>query len=269
MPNEFQAGLADRRAAYKLYPQATPNAYAIDKRGMAPCRDACPTHQRAQGYIALIRERRFADAYRTIKEDNPFPSVCGRVCNHKCETACSRNLLEGPVSIMALKRFVSDWHGRQEQARQPPQPAIAADAQRVAIVGSGPAGLTAAQDLALAGYRVTVFEALPVAGGMMRVGIPEYRLPAAALQRDIDEIVALGVDLRLNSPVSDLDSLFAEGYQAVFVGVGAHKGRRLPIPGADLPGTLINTDFLRAARLGHAHAGGQEGRRARRRQRRL
>ena len=250
MPNEFQAGLADRRAAYKLYPQATPNAYAIDKRGTAPCRDACPTNQRAQGYIALIRERRFSDAYRTIKQDNPFPSVCGRVCNHKCETACSRNLLEGPVSIMALKRFVADWHIREEADKAPAAPTPDPDAPRVAVVGSGPAGLTAAQDLALAGYRVTVFEALPVAGGMMRVGIPEYRLPAHALQHDIDEILALGVDLRLNTPVNDLDSLFSQGYQSVFLAVGAHKGRRLPIPGADLPGTLLNTDFLRAARLG-------------------
>ncbi len=250
IPNDFQAGLAERRAAYKLYPQATPNAYAIDKRGMAPCRDACPTHQRAQGYIALIREKRFADAYKAIKEDNPFPSVCGRVCNHKCETACSRNMVDKPVSIMALKRFVADWHARQEGAGQGTGKTPAADAERVAVVGSGPAGLTAAQDLALAGYHVTVFEALPVAGGMMRVGIPEYRLPAAALQSDIDEILALGVELRLNSPVTDLDRLFADGYKAVFLGMGAHKGRKLPIPGNDLPGTLINTEFLRAARLG-------------------
>ncbi len=123
--------------------------------------------------------------------------------------------------------------------------------QRVAIVGSGPAGLTAAQDLVLAGYSVTVFEALPVAGGMMRVGIPEYRLSSDALQRDIDEILALGVDLKLNSRVDNLEKLFTEGYQAVFLAIGVHKGRKLPIPGADLPGVLVNTEFLRAVRLSH------------------
>jgi len=107
--DQFNVGLSERRAAYKLYPQAIPNAYVIEKRGIAPCRDACPIHQRAQGYIALIREGRYADAYRTIREDNPFPSICGRVCNHKCEDVCSRGQVDEPVSIMRLKRFVADW----------------------------------------------------------------------------------------------------------------------------------------------------------------
>jgi heterodisulfide reductase subunit A-like polyferredoxin len=107
--DQFNMELSERRAAYKLYPQAIPNAYVIDKHGRAPCRDACPIHQRAQGYVALVREGRYADAYRTIREDNPFPSVCGRVCNHKCEEACSRGKVDDPVNIMRLKRFVADW----------------------------------------------------------------------------------------------------------------------------------------------------------------
>ena len=108
-PDQFNVNMSERRAAYKLYPQAIPNAFVIEKQGRAPCRDVCPIHQRAQGYVALIREARFADAYRTIREDNPFPSICGRVCNHKCEDACSRGKVDEPVNIMRLKRFVADW----------------------------------------------------------------------------------------------------------------------------------------------------------------
>jgi heterodisulfide reductase subunit A-like polyferredoxin len=108
IPDKFNEGLAPRRAAFKLYPQAVPNAYAIEKRGIAPCRDACPASQRAQGYIALIRDGRWQDALRVIKMDNPFPGICGRICNHRCETACNRGLVDEPVNIRALKRFVTD-----------------------------------------------------------------------------------------------------------------------------------------------------------------
>ncbi len=108
MPGRFDEGMAQQRAAYKLYPQAVPNAYAIEKRGVAPCRDACPAGQRAQGYIALIREGRYEDAMRVIKEDNPFPGICGRICNHRCEEDCNRNLVDEPLSIATLKRFVAD-----------------------------------------------------------------------------------------------------------------------------------------------------------------
>src|SRR5450759_423547 len=120
--DEFNSGLSQRRAIYKPYPQAIPNAYAIEKSGVSPCRNACPINQRAQGYLALIREGRFADAYRTIKEENPFPSICGRVCNHRCEDECTRN--EGafgqPVNIMALKRFVADWWWSQDASVRKP-----------------------------------------------------------------------------------------------------------------------------------------------------
>ncbi|MDY6878608.1 MAG: FAD-dependent oxidoreductase, partial [Chloroflexota bacterium] len=225
---------------------------------MAPCRDACPTGQRAQGYIALIRERRFADAYRAIKEDNPFPAVCGRVCNHVCEDACSRGKVDEPVSIMRLKRFVADWaFEHPDEVRAALRPKIEAEEQgpaptgkKVAIVGSGPAGLTVAQDLRLNGHEVTVFEALPVAGGMMRVGIPAYRLPYDLLQREIDEIINLGIELRLNTRVDDVAALKEDGYDAVFVGVGAHSDIPLGIAGIDLPQMLAATDFLRDASLG-------------------
>jgi len=254
VPDRFNEGLAPRRAAYKLYPQAVPNAYAIEKKGISPCRDACPAGQRAQGYIALIREGRWEDALRVIKMDNPFPGICGRICNHRCETACNRGLLDEPINIRALKRFVTDKV--YAQPRQPVEPAPRLYPQRVAIIGAGPCGLTAAQDLVRAGYGVTVFEAMPVAGGMLRLGVPEYRLPTEIIEREVQDIIDLGVDLRLNHRVDNLDDVFAEGFDAVLIAVGAHEGVRLPIPGADLDGVLINTHFLRDVRLGRYGPGG-------------
>jgi heterodisulfide reductase subunit A-like polyferredoxin len=248
IPDPFNEGLAPRHAAHKLYPQAVPNAYAIEKLGISPCRDACPASQRAQGYIALIREGRYQDAMRVIKMDNPFPGICGRICNHRCETACNRGLVDEPINIRALKRFVTDKV--YAEPRPLIEPAERLYESRVAIIGAGPCGLTAAQDLAMAGYGVTVFEAMPVAGGMLRLGVPEYRLPTAIIEREVQDIVDLGVDLRLNTRVGNLDDIFEAGYDAVLIAVGAHEGIRLPLPGADLKGVLINTHFLRDVRLG-------------------
>jgi heterodisulfide reductase subunit A len=258
VPDAFNEGHGDHPAIYKSFAQAIPSIFKIDKRGVAPCRDACPTGQRAQGYIALIREGRFADSYRAIKEDNPFPAVCGRVCNHVCEEACSRGRVDEPVSIMRLKRFVADWaFEHPEEVAQAFQPRIDAEmaevestGKRVAVVGSGPAGLTVAQDLVLRGHAVTVFEALEVAGGMMRVGIPDYRLPAEVLQREIDEIIDLGVELKLNARVNDVVAL-KDTYDAVFVGTGAHDDIQLDIPGIDSPRVVGANDFLRGVNLSH------------------
>jgi heterodisulfide reductase subunit A-like polyferredoxin len=247
LPDGFNEGLSQRHAAFKLYPQATPNAYAIEKRGIAPCRDACPAGQRAQGYIALIREGRYADALRTIKEDNPFPAICGRVCNHRCEEACSRGKVDEPLNIHSLKRFVTDTVYAQPCVA--PASIEHKFAERVAIVGAGPCGLTAARDLCQLGYPVTVFESLPVAGGMLRVGIPEFRLQAETIDREVQDILDLGVELKLNHKVAQLDDLFAQGFKSVLVAVGAHDGVRLPVPGADLRGVMLNTDFLREVRL--------------------
>jgi heterodisulfide reductase subunit A-like polyferredoxin len=248
IPSHFDEGLVVQRAAHKLYPQAVPNAYAIEKRGIAPCRDACPAGQRAQGYIALIREGRYEDALRVIKEDNPFPGICGRICNHRCEDACNRGKLDDPINIHALKRFVTDKVYAQPRVR--PEPAERTYEEQVAIIGSGPCGLTAAQDLCRMGYGVAVFEALPVAGGMLRVGVPEYRLPSEIVDREVQDIVDLGVELRLNSRVDKLDDVFDEGFKAVLIAVGAHEGRLLPIEGVDLDGVMVATSFLRDVRLG-------------------
>ena len=249
IPDSFNENLGKRHAAYRLYPQAVPNAYAIEKRGISPCRDACPVNTRAQGYVALVREGRYSDALRVIKEENPFPGICGRICNHRCETACNRNLLDEPIAIKDLKRFIVDQV--YAQPREPIQPIPRTRSERVAIIGSGPCGMTAAMDLVKQGYGVTVFESLPVAGGMLRVGVPEYRLPARIVDREVQDIVDLGVELRLNTTVTNLDDLFNEGFNSILISVGAHEGKKLRIPGSDLEGVMINTRFLRDTRLGN------------------
>ena len=252
LPSEFELGLATRKVIYRPFPQAVPNAFVIDKVGIAPCQAACPAGQHAQGYISYIREAEFEEALRIIREDNPFASVCGRTCHHPCEGNCNRRLVDKPVSIMELKRFVVDY----VYSRGLPRP-IESQSQtreeRVAVVGSGPAGLTAAQDLVKLGYGVTVFEALPVAGGMMRTGIPEHRLPKGILQRDIDDILALGVELRLNSPIRDPTKLLkANGgeYDAVYLATGVSRVTHLGIEGEDLQGVLSAVPFLRQVNLG-------------------
>ncbi|MFL7814056.1 MAG: FAD-dependent oxidoreductase [Anaerolineales bacterium] len=251
VPDLFNEFLVSRTAVYKQYPQAIPNAYAIQKAGIAPCRDACPTGQRAQGYIALIREGRWEDALRVIKMDNPFPGICGRICNHRCEDACNRGKLDEPINIRALKRFVTDKVYESPRPTIPPAEILHPD-QGVAVIGAGPCGLTAAQDIIQGGYPVTVFEALPVAGGMLRVGVPEYRLPAEIVDREVQDIIDLGVDLRLNHRVDDLDQLFQDGFRAVLIAAGAHEGIRPSIPGSKLDGVLVSTNFLRDVRLGQS-----------------
>jgi heterodisulfide reductase subunit A len=256
LPHEFDQRLSQRRAAYRLFPQAVPGAYAIDKKGTPPCRAACPAGVNVQGYVALIGAGKCAEALELIRRELPFPGICGRVCPHPCEAACARSRAEGPVSIAALKRFVADWELEQlkgtAELGEPPkaQPTFL---ERVAVVGAGPAGLTAAYQLAKKGYRVTVFEALPVAGGMMAVGIPEYRLPREVLEYEIDAIRKLGVDIITNTALGrnfSLDDLFSRGYRAVFLAIGAHKGQKLRAPGKGLPGVYDGITFLREINLG-------------------
>ncbi len=249
LPDLYEEGLKDRRAAYRLYAQAVPSAYAIEKRGVAPCRDACPAGQRAQGYIALIAQGRYREAFRTIKEDNPFPSVCGRTCHHPCEGHCTRALADEAVGIMSLKRFVMDY--ALAYGREPVTPIARTRPEWVAVIGAGPAGLTAAHDLVKQGYGVTVYEALPVAGGMMRVGIPAHRLPKGVLQQDIDDILALGVVLKTNSPIKDPAQLLKQGYNAVCLATGiSSRDPAIGLEGEDAAGVISAATFLRKINLG-------------------
>jgi heterodisulfide reductase subunit A-like polyferredoxin len=249
IPNPYEENMADRKAAYRLYAQAVPMAYAIEKSGIAPCRDACPAGQRAQGYIALIAEGRYKEALRVINEDNPFPSVCGRTCHHPCEGHCTRALVDDAVGIMSLKRFVVDYALAYGRERVEPVPRTRPE--WVAVVGAGPAGLTAAHDLVKLGYGVTIYEALPVPGGMMRVGIPAHRLPKGVLQQDIDDILALGVILKTRSPIKDPTTLLEEGYNAVCLATGiSSRDHTLGIEGEEAEGVLSAATFLRKVNLG-------------------
>ncbi|MGB2910424.1 MAG: FAD-dependent oxidoreductase, partial [Anaerolineales bacterium] len=249
LPDLYEEGLKERRAAYRLYAQAVPAAYAIDKLGTAPCRHACPAEQRAQGYIALIAEGRYREALRVIKEDNPFPSVCGRTCHHPCESKCVRGMVDQPVGIMSLKRFVVDY--ALAYGREPVDQAARTRPEWVAVIGAGPAGLTAAHDLVKMGYGVTVYEALPVPGGMMRVGIPAHRLPKGVLQQDIDDILALGVVLKTSTPVKDPPALLEQGYDAVCLATGiSSRDLSLGLEGEDSEGVISAATFLRKVNLG-------------------
>jgi len=219
-------------------------------RAIAPCQEACPVGTDAGLYVGLVGEGRYAEAFAVAAEHNPFPSICGRVCTAPCEVACRRGVLDQPIAIRELKRFATD-HGAA--GYPPPVPAGRRRAERVAIVGSGPTGLSAAHALIRSGYGVTIFEAMPVAGGMMAVGIPEYRLPKDVLRADVDRIVGLGVELRLNTALGrdiSLEQLKADGYDAILLATGASKSQRLGIAGEEAEGVWPATLFLKKVNLG-------------------
>jgi len=221
-----------------IYLDGQPGCVAIDKIGKSPCAHTCPAGIHVQGYVALIAQGRYREAIDLIHEAMPFPSVCGRVCNHYCEAECTRGKVDEPVNIMALKRFVADWEYAQQRDSHfgsDCHVARPSSGKRVAIIGAGPAGLTAARGLNRLGHDVTVFDALPVAGGMMRVGIPAHRLPDELLDREIQRILDEGVGLQLNTRIDDIPGLFETGYDAVLIATGAHVAKKLPIPNADHP----------------------------------
>ena len=214
----------------------------------APCQEACPAATDAGRYVGLIAEGRYDDAYAVAAEVNPFPSVCGWICTAPCEAACRRGVLDEPISIRTLKRFAAEFGTLP--AVDPPE---VRRPERVAIVGGGPAGMSAAYYLARLGYAVTVFEAMPVPGGMMAIGIPEYRLPREVLRGEIDRIVGLGVELRLGAAMGrdfGLDELQQQGFAAVFLATGAPKSRRLGVDGDELQGVVPATLFLKQVNLG-------------------
>jgi heterodisulfide reductase subunit A-like polyferredoxin len=247
--NEFDHGLSERKATCKLYAQAIPGAFMIDKRDRSPCTNACPNEVNAHAYVALIAQGKYREAMEVILRNLPLPGVIGRICPHPCESACRRGQVDEPVSICALKRFVAD----QVDIESLPLPEITKREEQVAIIGSGPAGLTAAHFLALDGYQVTIFEALPVTGGMLRVGIPDYRLPPEVLDKEIRAITRMGVEIKINMALGrdiTVDGLLADGYKAVYLAIGAHKSLKLGIPGEDAPGVVHGVDFLRRVNTG-------------------
>jgi glutamate synthase (NADPH/NADH) small chain len=211
------------------------------------CVEACPASVNAPAYIKQIAEENFVEALRVIMEDNPLPGTCGRVCPHPCEGQCLRGNKGEAIAIAWLKRFVADAVDASQLKIEPQQPTN----KIVAIVGSGPAGLTAAYALRLLGHKVTVLESLPVVGGMLAVGIPGYRLPKHVIQKEIGFIKSLGVEIQTNTKINSLDELFNQGYDAIFIGVGAHLSRRLDIEGTDLQGVLYATPFLKEVNLGN------------------
>ncbi|MFX1250085.1 MAG: FAD-dependent oxidoreductase [Promethearchaeota archaeon] len=245
--DEFNMDLGLRKAIYIPFPQAVPQKFTISKIGIARCVNACPAGVDVQGYVALISQKKFKEALALEREVNPFPSVCGRVCTHPCEQECSRGEFDEPIAIRALKRFIADQEIEQEKPELPLERKA-----NIAVVGSGPAGLTCGYYLARQGYKVTVFETLPVIGGMLAVGIPDFRLPRDALKKDIDYIRDWGVEIKTNQTLGKdftIDDLFAEGYKAVFLALGAHKERKLDIPGEESEGVLFCVDFLRKVNL--------------------
>ncbi|MEW6079675.1 MAG: NAD(P)-binding protein [Thermodesulfobacteriota bacterium] len=248
LPNLFDEKLGDRKAAYKLYPQAMPSAFAIEKGDRAPCRLTCPAGLNVQGYVQMVKTGKYKEALEIIMEQLPLPGVLGRICPHECEDACRRCQVDQPVAIRDLKRLAADMADPREIDIPRAEPL----GKKAAIIGSGPAGLTAAYHLAKKGIGATVFEALPLAGGMLRVGIPAHRLPRDVLDKDIEVITRLGVEIKVNTRLGvdfTIDDLFKDGYEAVFLAMGAHQGMKLDIPGEDLAGVRQGVDFLREMNL--------------------
>ena len=240
--------------AISLLDGAQPGCAVIDKRGAAPCADACPGGIPVQGYVALIAQGRFQEALALIEAAIPFPGICGRVCIHPCEINCRRGEVDEPVAIRLLKRFVSDRAYDGSERKPSETVPVPPNGTRVAVVGSGPAGMTVADRLARQGYRVSIFEKLPVIAGMMGIGIPAYRLPREVIEREYRRITALGVEIHLNTPIGadgrhTVDDLFEMGYRAVCLTIGAHKSLELHIPGEALSGVVQGIDLLKTVSL--------------------
>ena len=223
-----------RRAAYIAFPQAVPKKAVIDRGGSSPCSFACPAGIQAHGYVSLIRSGEYEKAFQLVLEATPLAGTLGRACYAPCETECTRGELEGTLPIRRLKRFADDWH--HEHFDGPGVTVAPPNGKRVAIVGSGPAGLTAAWQLARGGYGVKIFEAAPEPGGFLRLAIPAYRLPAEVVAKDIKNVTDIGVEIVTSSPVRDLAALRRDGFDAVLVATGTPRSTSLGVPGEDRAG---------------------------------
>ncbi len=256
MPSDWDVGLKERKAVYRSFPQAVPITYCIDKRAVAPCRFACPAGTNVQGYVQMVKEGKYQEALNIIMERLPLPGTLGRVCPHMCENECRRAQIDSPVSIRALKRFAADHAALSDVPFEMEDPKD----QRVAVVGSGPAGLTVAYYLRRKGYDITLFEALEKAGGMLRTGIPDYRLPPEVLDEEIDHIVSKGIELKTGTALGrdfTVSGLKEAGFDAVFLGIGAHRPVKMNIENEDADGVLDAVPFLRKENLERTGSAGK------------
>ncbi len=255
LPSAFDFGFTDQKAVYKKYAQAIPGAFVIQKADRAPCRLACPAGLNVQGYVQMVGQGKYKEALKLIMENLPLPGVLGRICPHGCEDACRRCEVDEPVAIRDLKRLAADMCDPREVEIE----CLPKRDEKVAIIGSGPAGLSAAYHLARKGVLSTIYEAMPQPGGMLRAGIPAHRLPREVLDKDIEVVTNLGVEIKLNTPLgSDLtiDDLLGQGYKAVYLAIGAHKGIELGIPGEKANGVRQGVSYLREVNLeGKAETG--------------
>ena len=213
---------------------------------VAPCTYKCPASVKIREMISLTLDKRYQEAWEKVAEDNPFPAITGRVCYHPCEGDCNRGELDEPILVHVIERLIGDYSlksGRSESASEPLK-------GNVAVIGSGPAGLTASYYLAKFGHSVTIFEELPVVGGMMRVGIPDYRLPPEILDTEVERIKSIGVDIKTNAKVESIESLLEQGYDAIFLATGTHRGIRMGVEGEDNSGVMQGVNFLKKVSLG-------------------
>ncbi len=252
VPDEYNFGLVARRAAHIPFPQAVPKKAVIERAGTSPCSFACPTYIKAHGYIALARAGRFEQAFHLIMEDAPLVGTLGRACYAPCEDECTRGSLEGPLPIRRIKRFIADYYYSRHPEPEYGPPEEKKD-QKVAVVGSGPAGLSAAYFLAKKGYQVVIFEAQEEPGGMLRYALPSFRLPKDVVERDIKNITALGVEIRTSTKVESLRELREKGFDAVFLAIGTWEGRKMGIPGEELEGVVDSIEFLKEVNSGREY----------------
>jgi NADH-quinone oxidoreductase subunit F len=255
-PNPVLTTLKYFRDEYEIHIKEKKCPAAVcDALMISPCQHTCPVGINVPKYVAHIAAGEYLEAVETIRERNPFPAICGRICHHPCETRCRRGELDEPVAIRSLKRFAADWYFDHINELPPPQPFPKTSNQKIAVVGAGPTGLSCAYYLAKMGYPVTVFEALPVGGGMLSVAIPQFRLPKEVIQNEIDYIARRGVEIRYNTPINvnfTVEDLKKEGFAAVFIAAGAQRSQRIGIPGEleEIESFYYGLRFLRDVRTG-------------------
>jgi NADH-quinone oxidoreductase subunit F len=249
--DEFEAHIKDKKC-----PAAVCDALMI-----SPCQHTCPAGINIPKYVAHIAAHEYNESIATVRDRNPFAAICGRICHHPCEGKCRRGELDAPVAIRSLKRFASDWYFNHASELPKLKPFPITKTQKIAVVGAGPTGLGCAYFLAQLGYKTTVFEALPIGGGMLSVAIPEFRLPREVIQQDIDYITSRGVEIKYNTPINvnfTIDDLKKEGFDAIFIGAGAQRSQHIGIPGEldDTEGFHYGLRFLRDVKTGkHAEVG--------------